>query len=173
MTSRILIYGSPVLRKHAEPISSNTELQHTVDQLFSILEKEEGIGLAAPQIGLSKRIFIIDTTPLKIDDPSVEIIRKVFINPVIKEYSPEKTDFNEGCLSIPGIYETVERPERIKVSYQDINMELVEKELTGIEARIFQHEFDHLEGILFTDRLSPMRKMLINGKLKKLQKYRR
>ena len=173
MWVRIFKYGASVLRKKADEITKDDNLTELSCSLFETMKRFEGIGLAAPQIGLSKRIFIIDTTPLKIDDPSVEIIRKVFINPVIKEYSPEKTDFNEGCLSIPGIYETVERPERIKVSYQDINMELVEKELTGIEARIFQHEFDHLVGILFTDRLSPMRKMLINGKLKKLQKHRR
>jgi peptide deformylase len=173
MTSRIVTYGSPVLRKIAEPITENTELEQTVNRMFSILDKEEGIGLAAPQIGISKRIFIIDTTPLINDDPEIEIIRQAFINPSIIEYSSEKSIYNEGCLSIPGIYEIVERPAHIKVSFSDMELKLVEKVLSGIEARIFQHEFDHLEGILFTDRLDPMRKFLISSKLKKLQKSSR
>lgn len=173
MTSRIVTYGSPVLRKIAEPITENTELEQTVNRMFSILDKEEGIGLAAPQIGISKRIFIIDTTPLINDDPEIEIIRQAFINPSIIEYSSEKSIYNEGCLSIPGIYEIVERPVHIKVSFSDMELKLVEKVLSGIEARIFQHEFDHLEGILFTDRLDPMRKLLISSKLKKLQKSSR
>lgn len=101
MTSRIVTYGSPVLRKIAEPITENTELEQTVNRMFSILDKEEGIGLAAPQIGISKRIFIIDTTPLINDDPEIEIIRQAFINPSIIEYSSEKSIYNEGCLSIP------------------------------------------------------------------------
>ncbi|WP_179400045.1 peptide deformylase [Macellibacteroides fermentans] len=107
------------------------------------------------------------------DDPEIEIIRQAFINPSIIEYSSEKSIYNEGCLSIPGIYEIVERPAHIKVSFSDMELKLVEKVLSGIEARIFQHEFDHLEGILFTDRLDPMRKLLISSKLKKLQKSSR
>ena len=154
------------------PITENTELEQTCNRMFSILDKEEGIG-GCSQIEISKRIFIIDTTPLINDDPEIEIISASFINPSIIEYSSEKSIYNEGCLSIPGIYEIVERPAHIKVSFSDMELKLVEKVLSGIEARIFQHEFDHLEGILFTDRLDPMRKLLISSKLKKLQKSSR
>jgi len=164
----VLTYGSPTLRKHAEDVSDfSSEL---VKNLFDTLAVEGGIGLAAPQIGVSQRVFIISTEPLADDDPSVESFKRVVINPVIIEVSEETSLYNEGCLSIPELYEMVERPKSIRVKYLDEEMNEVARQIDGIEARIFQHEFDHLEGILFVDRISPIRKAIIASKLKRLHR---
>jgi peptide deformylase len=168
MKAKVLVYGSPTLRKHAEKID---EIQpELVKNLFDTLAVEGGIGLAAPQIGVLQRVFIISTEPLADDDPSVESFKRVVFNPVIIEVSEETSLYNEGCLSIPELYEMVERPKSIRVKYLDEEMNEVTRKIDGIEARIFQHEYDHLEGILFVDRISSIRKAIIASKLKRLQR---
>lgn len=168
MKAKVLTYGSPTLRKHAEDVSDfSSEL---VKNLFDTLAVEGGIGLAAPQIGVLQRVFIISTEPLADDDSSVESFKRVVINPEITEVSKETSMYNEGCLSIPELFEMVERPKSIRVRYFDENMNEICRQIDGIEARIFQHEFDHLEGILFVDRISPIRKAIIANKLKRLHR---
>ncbi len=168
MIVNIIKYGAPVLRKQAVEITQEDNLVQIVKDLYDTLKKEGGLGLAGPQIGLLKRIFMMDTSSLNEDDPTIEKIEQAFINPEILECDPEKIYYKEGCLSIPGIYESVERPVKIRVRYQDTFFNTIEKELDGMQARIFQHEFDHLNGILFIDRLSQLRRKLLNGKLNKI-----
>ena len=169
MIVNILKYGAPVLRKQAVEITQEDNLVQIVKDLYDTLKKEGGLGLAGPQIGLLKRIFMMDTSSLNEDDPTIEKIEQAFINPEILESDPEKIYYEEGCLSIPGIYETVERPAKIRVRYQDTFFNTIEKELDGMQARIFQHEYDHLDGILFIDRLSLLRRKLLAGKLNKIR----
>jgi peptide deformylase len=169
MVITILKYGSPVLRKHSGEITEEDNLVQMVKDLFDTLKKEGGLGLAAPQIGILKRVFLMDTSPLNEDDPTTEKIEQAFINPEIIGFSAETIFYEEGCLSIPGIYESVERPVKIRVRYQDTFFNTIEKELDGMQARIFQHEFDHLNGILFIDRLSLLRRKLLTGKLNKIR----
>ena len=128
------------------------------------LKAYRGIGLAAPQISLLKNIFIIDTNPLM--TKGISPVEKVIINPEIKYYGDEKEYYTEGCLSIPEIFEDILRPERVEVSYRNENFDLCEEVLNGIVARIFQHEYDHLRGILFLDRISPLKRKLIQGRLR-------
>ena len=133
--------------------------------LFDSLKEANGIGLASPQINLLKRAFVIDTTILVKDDLTVEKIERVYINPLIVDSSSEPGFYKEGCLSFPGIFEDVERPEKILVRYQDQSLNTIEEELDGLQARIFQHEYDHLSGILFIDRLSLLKRKLLTRKL--------
>ena len=169
MIVNILKYGSPAIRKNSVEITNDDNLVEIVKNLFDTLKKDGGLGLAAPQIGILKRIFLMDTSPLNKDDPEIEKVEQAFINPEILERSSETINYEEGCLSIPGIYEIVERPAKIKVRYQDSSFNTIEKELDGIQARIFQHEYDHLDGILFIDRLSLLRRKLLAGKLNKIR----
>lgn len=169
MIVNILKYGSTVLRKHSVEITEEDNLVQILKDLFDTLKKDGGLGLAAPQIGLGKRIFLMDTSSLNEDDPTIEKVEQAYVNPEILEFSAETINYEEGCLSIPGIYEIVERPIKIRVRYQDTFFNIIEKELGGMQARIFQHEYDHLEGILFIDRLSPLRRKLLTGKLNKIR----
>lgn len=169
MVVRIIKYGSPILRKLSVEITKDDNLAEIVKNMFDTLKKEGGLGLAAPQIGVLKQIFLMDTSPLNEDDPEIEKVEQAFINPEILERSSETTNYEEGCLSIPEIYEIVERPAKIKVRYQDTFFNSIEKELDGMQARIFQHEYDHLQGILFIDRLSLLRRKLLAGKLNKIK----
>ncbi len=169
MIVKIFKYGTPGLRKQAVEITQKDNLVEIVKNLFDTLKKEGGVGLAGPQIGLQKRVFLLDTSPLNEDDPEIEKFEQVIINPEISGSSPETIFLEEGCLSIPGIYESVERPVKIRVRYQDTSFNTIEKELDGMQARIFQHEYDHLEGILFIDRLSLLRRKLLAGKLNKIK----
>jgi len=169
MVVTILKYGSSLLRKQSVEITEEDNLVEIVKNLFDTLKKDGGLGLAAPQIGLGKRIFLMDTSSLNEDDPTIEKIEQAFINPEIIGFSAETIFYEEGCLSIPGIYESVERPVKIRVRYQDTFFNTIEKELDGMQARIFQHEFDHLNGILFIDRLSLLRRKLLTGKLNKIR----
>ncbi len=168
MIVNVVKYGSQVLRKHSVEITEEDNLVQMVKDLFDTLKKEGGLGLAAPQIGILKRIFLMDTSPLFEDNPIIEKVEQAFINPEILERSAETTNYEEGCLSIPGIYEIVERPEKISVRFQDTFFNTIEKELDGIQARIFQHEYDHLEGILFIDKLNPLRRKILAGRLNKI-----
>lgn len=173
MTYPILIYGHPVLRKTAEDINSDyPDLQKLIADLFETMYNSEGMGLAAPQIGKSVRIFVIDGTPLAEDEPSLTGFKKVFINAHIKEKSGDLKLMPEGCLSIPNLREEVNRESRIRIEYFDENWVFHDDVFEGYQARIIQHEYDHLDGILFTDRVNALRKRLIKGKLNAISKGR-
>ena len=162
----IVIYGSPVLRKKSVNIDPDyPELGKLIDDMYLTLAEAEGVGLAAPQIGKNIRLFIVDCTPWGEEDPSLAEYRKVFINAEIYERSAETSLFNEGCLSLPGLHEDVSRPVSIKIRYQDENFVEHDEEIGGMAARVIQHEYDHLEGEVFTDRLSPLRRNLLKSKI--------
>ena len=166
----IYIYGQQVLRKVAEDIPQDfPELDKLVSDMFETLTDSEGIGLAAPQVGKAIRVVVIDLDPLADDLPQYKDYRKAFINPHIVEYDETETDTSEeGCLSLPGIHEKVTRPTRIKVKYEDQQRNAHEEWVDGYLARVMQHEFDHLDGKVFTDRISPFRKTMIKSKMKAL-----
>ena len=171
----IVIYGSQTLRnKSAEITPDYPELKKLIDDMFLTLEEASGVGLAAPQIGKNIRLFIVDCTPWGDDDPSLADYKKVFINAEIYEVSEQTDLFNEGCLSLPGLHEDVRRPVAIRLRYLDENFLEHDEEFDGLPARVIQHEYDHLEGKVFTDRLSPLRRNLLKGKMTKLAngKYR-
>jgi len=170
MTTQILQYGSPLLRSKSQNVKNGYPVNDDFKVLFKILEEFDGIGLSGVQIGIMKRMFVIDTTNWANENPEIPAIKKAYVNPVILNKSDNLTSFGEGCLSIPGIHELVDRPESITVKYKDVMFNTIEEELNGIEARIFQHEYDHLDGILFIDRLSPLRKVILEGKIKKIKK---
>lgn len=163
----VYVYGQPVLRKKAKDIEENDpELKELIENMFETMYYADGVGLAAPQIGISKNIFIIDATPMEEDDPELKDFKKVFINPEIFDEKGEKWTYNEGCLSLPTLREDVDRHSDIMISYFDENFNLHEESYNGIKARIIQHEYDHLQGKLFIDYLNPLKKRLLNGKLK-------
>lgn len=168
MISPIYKYGAAVLRKKTDELNSGDNIREISDTLFESLKKAGGIGLAAPQIGISKRAFVIDTTSLEEED--LPLLQKIYINPQIIEYSADKSYFSEGCLSIPGIFEDVLRPASVRVVYCDEAFKQKDEWLNGTLARIFQHELDHLNGILFTDKLSPLKRRLLAGKLHRISK---
>lgn len=169
----IYIYGQPVLRKVAEDVTPEyPELKTLIANMFETLDASNGVGLAAPQIGLAIRVVVIDLDVLSEEFPEYKGFRKAFINAHILEYDDEseKASSEEGCLSIPGISEKVTRPTRIHVKYLDEEMKEHDEWVEGYLARVMQHEFDHLEGTMFIDRLSPLRKNMIAGKLKNILK---
>ena len=166
----IYLYGQPVLRKEAEEIENTPELNQFIADMFETLTQAEGCGLAAPQVGKPWRLFVIDADELAEDYPECKGFKKVFINPEMIEESEETCSYSEGCLSLPGISENVVRPTTIKINYQDENFEEHEEEFTGFQARIIQHEYDHLEGHVFTDRISPIRKTFVRNKLTSIAK---
>ena len=175
----IVAYGDPVLKKEAEEIDADyPDLKALIENMFETMEEASGVGLAAPQIGLSIRLFIVDTTPfVDEEDPDPELeelrgFRKVFINPIILEEEGEKWNFNEGCLSIPGIREDVSRKPKITIEYYDEDFNLKEETYDGLRARVIQHEYDHVEGILFTDRLNPIRKQFLKKRLDNISRGR-
>lgn len=170
MTLPVFLYGSSILRKHSSEINPDDNYIETAQDLIATLKAKEGIGLAGPQTGILKRIFFIDTSPLCKSGGSIEKYEKVFINPEILKKSTQTEIYEEGCLSIPGIFEEVVRPGIITVRYQDMQLNTIEEELNGIVARVFQHEYDHLEGILFIDKISPIRKVLLRGRLEQIRK---
>ena len=159
----------PVLRKVAEDITPDyPELSTLIDNMWQTLASTGGIGLAAPQIGKAIRLVIIDLDPLKEDFPEYEGFKRVYINAHIQEYSDEKESSEDGCLSLPGLSEKVVRPKKIRVKWQDENFNEHDEWVEGYLARVMQHEFDHLEGTMYVDRVSPLRKTLIKNKLKAL-----
>lgn len=165
----IVIYGSQVLRNKSENITPDySDFKKLVEDMFLTLEEAEGVGLAAPQIGKNIRLFIVDCTPWGEDDPSLADYRKVFVNAEIYERSEETSLFEEGCLSLPGLHENVRRPVSIRMRYLDENFVEHDEEFTGRPARVIQHEYDHIEGLVFTDNLSPLRRNLIKNKLQKM-----
>ena len=166
MVYPIYIYGSPVLREECAEIGSDfPELQKLVDDMFETMYASEGVGLAAPQIGMALRMFVVDTSPFGQYEPAAAGFKRVFINPEIIDESDEEVLLNEGCLSLPGLHEDVYRPEKITIRYLDEHLQSHEETIEGWPARAVQHEYDHIEGIVFTDRLSPLRKTLVRNKL--------
>ena len=162
----IVAYGDPVLKKVAVDIDENyPELPALIENMFETMYNASGVGLAAPQVGLSIRLFVIDATPFADEDASLATFKKAFINPVITEESGKEWKFNEGCLSIPDIREDVSRKAQIKISYYDEKWLHHEETYNGLAARVIQHEYDHIEGKLFTDRISPLKKTMLKGKL--------
>jgi peptide deformylase len=174
----IIAYGDPVLRKIGKDITNDyPNLDVLLENMFETMYEARGIGLAAPQVGVPIRIFIVDATPFEEDEELTEeeraflsTFKQVFINAKIIEETGDEWAFNEGCLSIPDIREDVFRNDTIKIEYLDENFEKYTKEFDGIVARIIQHEYDHIEGVLFTDKLSALKKRLIKGKLSNISK---
>ena len=171
MVYPIVIYGHPVLRKVAEDIDKDyPDLPQLINDLFETLYRSEGLGLAAPQIGKSIRIFVIDGKPIGDDEPDLAEFKKVFINAHVKERYGDPELMTEGCLSIPNLREEVNRESHIQLTYYDENWVYHDESFNGYKARIIQHEYDHLDGILFTDKVSPLRKRLLKGKLNAISK---
>ena len=168
----IIAYGDPVLRKKATAIQPDEypNIKELVVDMFETMYAARGVGLAAPQVGLSMRLFVIDASPFGDDEPDLADFKKVFINATMMEESGEEWAFNEGCLSIPDIREDVNRKSTIFISYYDEDWKHHEESFSGMAARIIQHEYDHIEGKLFTDKLSPLRKRLIEKKLNDISK---
>jgi peptide deformylase len=165
----IVMYGDPVLRQRAKDIEQGTDLKQLIDDMFETMHGASGIGLAAPQIGKSIRLFVVDGTVLE-DEEGMENFKKAFVNPEILEEVGTPWEFEEGCLSIPNIRENVSRKERLKIRYYDENWNLHEEEYDGMKARIIQHEYDHIEGKLFVDYLPALKKRLLKGKLADISK---
>jgi peptide deformylase len=168
----IVAYGDPVLRKKATAIAPDEypHIKQIVEDMFETMYAAHGVGLAAPQVGLSMRLFVVDATPFDKDEPGLTDFKKTFINAQILEESGEEWAFNEGCLSIPDIREDVYRKADVKISYYDEEWHHHEETFSGLAARIIQHEYDHIEGKLFTDKLSPLKKRLIEKKLNDISK---
>jgi len=168
MVLPVYVYGMSVLRKVAPDIPQDyKELDQLITDLFETMHVSDGVGLAAPQIGKSLRIFVVDTTPMGESgkDPELVNFRKVFINPYIVEEWGDPWSFEEGCLSLPNIREEVSRPSRLRIEYYDENWNLKEEDYDGIRARVIQHEYDHLDGKLFVDKISPIRRKLLTTRL--------
>jgi len=174
----IVAYGDPVLKKKAKNIDKDyPRLSELIENMFETMYGAYGVGLAAPQIGLPIRLFLVDTEPFAEDDSfsekeqeQLKNFKRTFINAQILEEEGDEWAFNEGCLSIPDVREDVFRQPKIKIQYQDENFETHVEEFDGLIARVIQHEYDHIEGILFTDKLSSFKKRLIKGKLSNISK---
>lgn len=165
----IIKYSSPILRERSSIVTKEDNPEEISTNLFDTLKKNRGIGLAAPQTGILKQIFVIDTSLLFENNGNIEKYEKVFLNPEIIWESSNEVCFQEGCLSIPGTKEDVMRPEKIRVRYFDMSFNRIEEEFDGVKSRIFQHEYDHLEGILFIDKLSHLRRKFLATKLDKIK----
>lgn len=174
----IYVYGTTILRKKTIEIGPDyPDLQLVIANMYETMRFSEGVGLAAPQIGLSIRIFVVDATGsgkeeegFDEDDEDLTDFKKTFINPKITRSWGEPWIFNEGCLSIPDLREDVSRPESVRIQYYDEEFKFHDEEYDGVRARIIQHEYDHLEGILFVDKINPLRKRLIAGRLNAISK---
>ena len=168
----IYIYGHPVLRKETQDIdASYPNLKELIDNMYETMYNADGVGLAAPQVGLVDRIFVIDLSPLADEEsPQYEGLKKTFINARIINRTGDLSSVEEGCLSIPGINESVPRHDEIEIEYLDENLEAHTEVFKGFTARVIQHEYDHIDGILFTDHISPIRKRLIKSKLTNMTK---
>ncbi len=168
MIHPIILYGDPVLKKAGENIPEGTDVKALVKDMFETMYQANGVGLAAPQIGKSLRLFVIDTRSM--EEEEEDGIVKAFINPDILDQEGEEWAFEEGCLSIPGIREDVERKESLTIRYYDENWQLHENVFEDLPARVIQHEYDHIQGILFTDHLSGLKKRLLKSKLGNISK---
>ncbi|NQW27566.1 MAG: peptide deformylase [Flammeovirgaceae bacterium] len=162
----IVLYGDPVLKKKAlDLVPETVNLIELVEDMFATMKGANGVGLAAPQIGKSIRLFVMDSSPMK-----EEGVRQVFVNPIMIEESGEDWAFEEGCLSIPGIREDVLRPSHIKITFWDEHWKKQTKAFDGLDARVIQHEYDHIEGVLFTDHITAFKKRLLKSKLTNISK---
>lgn len=170
----IIPYGDLILKRRADEIDESYEgLSELIDNMYETMYNAYGVGLAAPQVGKSIRLFVVDGAPFAEDEEDAEDLKdfkKVFINPEIIEESGDRWGFIEGCLSIPNIREEVMREPEILIRYQDEKFNTHEERFKGYRARIIQHEYDHLEGVLFTDRISPLRRRMLRGKLNDITK---
>ena len=165
----VSVFGDPILRKKAEPVTSDfQDLKGFIENMFDTMYNSDGVGLAAPQVGKAIRIFVIDS---EIDDEDeLPGIKKAFINPEIIEKSGDEWVMNEGCLSLPEIREDVLRPETIKIKYVDEEFNEYIETYSGFTSRVIQHEYDHLEGVMFVDYLNPLRKRILKSKLSAISK---
>lgn len=168
----VTLYGNSILREIAKPIDKNYEgLSDLIKNMFETMYHAEGVGLAAPQVGLSIRIFVVDASPAASDEePELKDYIKAFINPKILSTEGEIVSIEEGCLSLPSIHEMVNRPDTVTINYFDENWVEHTDTVKGYAARIIQHEYDHLDGKMFIDAVSPLRKRLIKGKLMNIAK---
>lgn len=167
----VYVYGQPVLRKVAEDITPDyPNLKELIANMYETMDHADGVGLAAPQIGLPIRVVVVDLDVLSEDFPEYKGFRKCYINAHILEVGGEEVSMEEGCLSLPGIHESVKRGTKIHVKYMDENFEEHDEVVEGYLARVMQHEFDHLEGHMFIDHLSALRKQMIKGKLNAMLK---
>ena len=167
----IVAFGSPVLRKKCKEVTSDyRELDDLLENMWETMYESSGVGLAAPQINKAIRIFLIDTEPFMEEGEEDKAVKKTFINPTILEEDGEEWSFNEGCLSIPDIREDVKRKPIITIKYQDENFDWHTDTFDGLTARVIQHEYDHIEGKLFIDYISPLRKRMIKRKLENITK---
>jgi peptide deformylase len=174
MVLPIYAYGQPVLKKKAEAITADyPDLSELLRDMWETMYHADGVGLAAPQIGKSIRLFVIDTNEIdRKGDPNIETdqpVKSVFINAEMIEESGNPWTFEEGCLSIPQVRGDVERPERIHIRWQDEAFQVHEATFTGVNARVIQHEYDHIEGLLFTEKLKPIKKRLIQRKMEDIR----
>lgn len=167
----VVAYGHPVLRKEGKDIDpSFPGLKKLIDDMFETMYASEGVGLAAHQVNQPIRLFIIDAAPYGEQHPEIADFKRVFINARLYEQEGEEWSFNEGCLSFPGIREDIFRKPKIKIRYVDENFEPHDEEFDGLLARVIQHEYDHIDGVLFIDHMSSLRRMVLKGKLTDISK---
>lgn len=167
----VTVYGEPLLRNVSKPLTPDyPNLDELIANMYETMYNADGVGLAAPQIGLSIRLFVVDASPVAEEEPELKDFKKVFINPTIIERTGEPWEMEEGCLSLPNIRENVTRPEQVTLKYVDENWNEKTETYNGYAARVILHEYDHLEGKLFIDYISPLRKKLIKGKLTAITK---
>ncbi len=169
MVYPIIMYGNPVLRKKAKDIEKGSDILELVQDMFETMHAAHGIGLAAPQIGKSVRLFVVDGTSIE-DEPELANFKKTFVNPQIIDQDGVEWPFEEGCLSIPTVREEIFRKEKLRIRYFDENWNEYEEDYNGMKARIIQHEYDHIEGKLFIDYLTPLKKRMLKGKLNDISK---
>lgn len=161
----IVAYGNPILKKEAEELAEGSDLSTLIKDMYATMDHANGVGLAAPQINQGVRLFVIDSSLMLDEDDEEKGIRRAFINPIILDEYGDSYGFEEGCLSIPEVRAEIIRPEKLTIEYYDENWNLKEEEFSGMTARVIQHEYDHLEGILFVDYLKGLKKRLIQSKL--------
>ncbi len=175
MVLPVYVYGMSVLRRVAPDIPEDFEgLDQLLEDMFETMRASDGIGLAAPQVGKSLRLFVVDTSPISEDkgEPELKDFKRVFINPYILKEWGDSWSFEEGCLSLPNIREEVSRPSKVRIEYYDEKWNLIEEEFDGIRARVVQHEYDHLDGKLFVDRINPIRRKLLSARLNAISRGR-
>lgn len=160
----ICVFGHPILRKKVAAMDEAQDYSQLISDMFETMYHSQGVGLAGPQVGQSLSIFVIDTEPFRESDPNAEVYKGAFINPVITNESGDDFCFNEGCLSLPDIHEDVVRKSEIDIEYTDEKGKRRVEHFGGYVARVIQHEYDHLQGVVFTDHLSQLKKMVLKRK---------
>ncbi|MCE2496974.1 MAG: peptide deformylase [Flavobacteriales bacterium] len=167
----IVAYGDPVLQQEGKELTpGHPGLSELIDNMFETMYSAHGVGLAAPQVGQGLKLFVVDASPFAEDEPSLENFKKVFINPVILSEEGDEWTFNEGCLSFPDLRIDIDRQEQVTIRYQDRDFNTHEETYTGLAARVIQHEYDHVYGIVFTDRVTPIRRRMLKGKMNNIAK---